>query len=155
MFVDNVVMQLIQYFSQFDVILISNMFGDIFSDEVSVLVGFMGLLFLVLVGVYIFMFEFIYGFFLQAVGQDIVNFMVVIFFVVMLVEFFGMNEVVKSICIIVQYVLEKGIGMFEFKLNIVYGCSKIGDFIVYFVVDLEEEILVWEDKANQQMLMII
>ncbi|WP_240041698.1 isocitrate/isopropylmalate family dehydrogenase, partial [Okeania hirsuta] len=44
MFVDNAAMQLIQYPKQFDVILTSNMFGDILSDEASVLPGSMGLL---------------------------------------------------------------------------------------------------------------
>ena len=44
MFVDNAAMQLIQYPKQFDVMLTSNMFGDILSDEASVIAGSMGLL---------------------------------------------------------------------------------------------------------------
>jgi len=44
MYVDNAAMQIIRDPSQFDVILTSNMFGDILSDEASVLAGSIGLL---------------------------------------------------------------------------------------------------------------
>ena len=44
MYVDNAAMQLIKNPSQFDVILTSNMFGDILSDEASVLAGSLGML---------------------------------------------------------------------------------------------------------------
>ncbi len=44
MYVDNAAMQLIRQPSQFDVIVTSNIFGDILSDEASVLTGSIGLL---------------------------------------------------------------------------------------------------------------
>jgi 3-isopropylmalate dehydrogenase len=44
MLVDNAAMQLVRCPSQFDVIVTSNMFGDILSDEASVLTGSIGLL---------------------------------------------------------------------------------------------------------------
>jgi 3-isopropylmalate dehydrogenase len=44
LFVDNAAMQIIQNPSQFDVILTENMFGDIISDEASVIGGSIGLL---------------------------------------------------------------------------------------------------------------
>ena len=44
LFVDNAAMQIIQNPKQFDVILTENMFGDIISDEASVLSGSLGLL---------------------------------------------------------------------------------------------------------------
>jgi len=44
LFVDNADKQLIQYPKQFDVVLTSNMFGDILPDEASELSGSMGLL---------------------------------------------------------------------------------------------------------------
>ncbi len=43
MFVDNAAMQIIFNPKQFDVILTENMFGDIISDEASVLSGSLGL----------------------------------------------------------------------------------------------------------------
>ena len=44
MYVDNCAMQLIRYPKQFDTILCPNMFGDILSDEASMLVGSLGML---------------------------------------------------------------------------------------------------------------
>ena len=44
MFVDNAAMQLIQWPGKFDVIVTENMFGDILSDEASVITGSLGLL---------------------------------------------------------------------------------------------------------------
>ena len=44
MYVDNAAMQLIRYPKQFDVILTGNLFGDILSDEASMLSGSIGLL---------------------------------------------------------------------------------------------------------------
>lgn len=44
MYVDNCAMQLIKDPNQFDVILTSNMFGDILSDEASIISGLIGML---------------------------------------------------------------------------------------------------------------
>jgi 3-isopropylmalate dehydrogenase len=44
MYVDNATMQLIKHPHQFDVVLASNMFGDIISDECAMMTGSMGLL---------------------------------------------------------------------------------------------------------------
>eukprot|EP00968_Pinguiococcus_pyrenoidosus_P020427 scaffold2393_cov267-Pinguiococcus_pyrenoidosus.AAC.10 len=44
MYVDNAAMQLIRYPKQFDTIVCGNIFGDILSDEASMLVGSLGML---------------------------------------------------------------------------------------------------------------
>jgi len=44
LFVDNAAMQMIQNPKQFDVILTENLFGDVISDEASVIGGSIGLL---------------------------------------------------------------------------------------------------------------
>ncbi|MCK7539794.1 MAG: isocitrate/isopropylmalate family dehydrogenase [Marinilabiliales bacterium] len=44
LFVDNAAMQIIQNPARFDVILTENMFGDILTDEASVISGSLGLL---------------------------------------------------------------------------------------------------------------
>ena len=44
MYIDNAAMQLIKYPSQFDVLLCSNLFGDILSDECAMITGSMGML---------------------------------------------------------------------------------------------------------------
>ncbi|PMZ24107.1 3-isopropylmalate dehydrogenase, partial [Pseudomonas sp. FW306-02-F04-BA] len=61
MFVDNAAMQIILNPAQFDVVLTENMFGDIISDEASVLSGSLGLLPSASVGNTVALFEPIHG----------------------------------------------------------------------------------------------
>lgn len=75
MFVDNAAMQIILNPKQFDIILTENMFGDIISDEASVISGSLGLLPSASVGINksIALFEPIHGSYPQAAGKDIAN----------------------------------------------------------------------------------
>lgn len=73
MFVDNAAMQLIQWPGRFDVIVTENMFGDILSDEASVLTGSLGLLPSASVGLLTSVFEPIHGSYPQAAGKNIAN----------------------------------------------------------------------------------
>ena len=73
MFIDNASMQIIINPKQFDVILTENMFGDIISDEASVLSGSLGMLPSASVGEKSAMFEPIHGSYPQAAGKDIAN----------------------------------------------------------------------------------
>ena len=73
MFVDNAAMQIMLNPKQFDVVLTENMFGDIISDEASVLSGSLGLLPSSSVGVCTALFEPIHGSYPQAAGKDIAN----------------------------------------------------------------------------------
>ena len=155
MFVDNAAMQLIQYPAQFDVILTSNLFGDILSDEASVLTGSMGLLPSASIGLHTSLFEPIHGSYPQAAGEDIANPMAAILSAAMLVESLGLIEVAQAIRFAVQYVLEKGIGTPELQPTMAYGCSQIGDLIAHLVAEPKEEILVKTDKISQRLSTII
>ena len=73
MFVDNAAMQLIQNPGRFDVIVTENMFGDILSDEASVLAGSLGLLPSASIGMSTSIFEPIHGSYPQAAGKNIAN----------------------------------------------------------------------------------
>jgi 3-isopropylmalate dehydrogenase len=73
MFVDNAAMQLIQWPGKFDVIVTENMFGDILSDEASVITGSLGLLPSASVGLSTSVFEPIHGSYPQAAGKNIAN----------------------------------------------------------------------------------
>jgi 3-isopropylmalate dehydrogenase len=73
MFVDNAAMQIIVNPKQFDVILTENMFGDIISDEASVISGSLGMLPSASVGEHTALFEPIHGSYPQAAGKDIAN----------------------------------------------------------------------------------
>jgi 3-isopropylmalate dehydrogenase len=73
LFVDNAAMQIILNPKQFDVVLTENMFGDIISDEASVITGSLGLLPSASVGKGNALFEPIHGSYPQAAGKDIAN----------------------------------------------------------------------------------
>jgi 3-isopropylmalate dehydrogenase len=73
MFVDNAAMQIIQWPKKFDVMVTENMFGDILSDEASVITGSLGLLPSASVGIHTSVFEPIHGSYPQAAGKDIAN----------------------------------------------------------------------------------
>jgi 3-isopropylmalate dehydrogenase len=73
MYVDNAAMQLIAKPSQFDVIVTNNMFGDILSDEASMLAGSLGLLPSASIGGKIGLFEPVHGSAPDIAGKGIAN----------------------------------------------------------------------------------
>ena len=92
MFVDNAAMQIILNPKQFDIILTENMFGDIISDEASVLSGSLGLMPSASVGNKSVLFEPIHGSYPQATGKDIANPIGSILSTAMMLEYLGMRE---------------------------------------------------------------
>lgn len=155
MFVDNAAMQLIQNPGQFDVILTENLFGDVLSDEASVLAGSMGLLPSASIGIHTSLFEPIHGSYPQAAGEDIANPMAAILSAAMLVESLGMHEAATAIRFSVQHILEKGIGTPELQPAITYSCSQVGDLTALLVADPKEEILIKTEGISQRVSTII
>ncbi|HMQ47781.1 MAG TPA: 3-isopropylmalate dehydrogenase [Saprospiraceae bacterium] len=154
MFVDNAAMQLIQYPKQFDVLLTSNMFGDILSDEASVLTGSMGLLPSASIGLHTSLFEPIHGSYPQATGKDIANPMATILSAAMMLDALEMPEAAQLVRNTVQYILEKGIGTPELNPSVTYGCAQIGDLAAHLIAS-EDQILLREDKISHGISTII
>jgi 3-isopropylmalate dehydrogenase len=102
MFVDNAAMQLVTFPAKFDVILTENMFGDILSDEASVLTGSIGLLPSASYGLSSPLFEPIHGSYPQAAGKNIANPIATILSAAMMLrDAFGLEreaDAVKSAC---------------------------------------------------------
>ena len=92
MFVDNASMKLIQDPRFFDVIVTENTFGDILTDEASVVSGSMGLLPSSSIGESTPVFEPIHGSWPQAAGLDIANPLAQVLSVAMLLEHFGLSK---------------------------------------------------------------
>ncbi len=91
--VDNTAMQLVLDPYQFDVIVTENMFGDILSDEVSGLIGGLGLAPGANIGKELAIFEAVHGSALDIAGQGIANPTAVILAACMLLEHVGQDEV--------------------------------------------------------------
>jgi 3-isopropylmalate dehydrogenase len=92
LFVDNAAMQIILNPAQFDVVLTENLFGDIISDEASVLAGSLGMLPSASLGNTVALFEPIHGSYPQAKGKDIANPMGSILSAAMLLDHVGMQK---------------------------------------------------------------
>lgn len=91
MYVDNAAMRMIQDPRFFDVMVTENTFGDILTDEGSVITGSMGLLPSASLGLGTPLFEPIHGSWPQAAGKDIANPLAQILSVAMLLEHFKLT----------------------------------------------------------------
>ncbi|RIV68535.1 3-isopropylmalate dehydrogenase [Flagellimonas aequoris] len=138
LFVDNAAMQIILNPTQFDVILTENMFGDILSDEGSVISGSIGLLASASVGDENALFEPIHGSYPQAKGKDIANPIASILSAAMLLEHFGLHEEAMAVKKAVDKSLKKGIVTSDLKSKSQYGTNQVGDFIAHNIVDIED-----------------
>ena len=98
MYVDNAAMKLITWPKFFDVIVTENTFGDILTDEASVISGSMGLLASASIGEHTGVFEPIHGSYPQAAGKNIANPLATILSAAMMFEYaFGLMEEGKAI----------------------------------------------------------
>lgn len=136
MFVDNAAMKLIQNPSCFDVIVTENMFGDILSDEASVITGSLGMLPSASVGLSTSVFEPIHGSYYQAAGKNIANPVATILSAAMLLET-GLKLTTESIALknAVGKSLEEGIVTEDLDRNNPHTTSEVGDRIAEYVLN--------------------
>jgi len=130
LYVDNAAMQMILNPRQFDVILTENMFGDIISDEASVIGGSIGLLASASVGDKYAMFEPIHGSFPQATGKGIANPIAAILSAAMLLDHFELTDEAD----LIRKAVDKSLKLYITTpdLNTKFDnitTSKVGDFI--------------------------
>ena len=139
LFVDNAAMQLILNPKQFDVILTENMFGDILSDEASVIGGSIGLLASASIGGEIGLFEPIHGSFPEGKDKGIANPIASILSAAMLLEHFGLNEEANRIVAAVDKSLELSITTPDLNSeNKHITTTNVGDFIEDFILNPED-----------------
>jgi len=129
LFVDNAAMQMILAPSQFDVILTSNLFGDIISDEGSVIGGSIGLLPSASVGATHALFEPIHGSFPQGTGKGIANPIAMILSAAMMLTHFDMDKEANAITNAVDLALAQGVCTPEIFPECNYSTSDVGNFI--------------------------
>lgn len=110
MYVDNASMQLVRNPRQFDVIVTSNLFGDILSDEASMITGSIGMLPSASLAEGNFgMYEPVHGSAPDIAGQDKANPMATILSVAMMLRYtFGLLEEADAVETAVKRILEKG-----------------------------------------------
>lgn len=130
MFVDNAAMQIIQWPKKFDVMVTENMFGDILSDEASVITGSLGLLPSASVGIHTSVFEPIHGSYPQAAGKDIANPIATVLSAAMLLEVaLNLKEEAKVIRDVVGRSMEAGIVTEDISEGKAYKTSEVGNWL--------------------------
>lgn len=131
-FVDAVAMRLIQWPNTYDVLITENLFGDILTDEASVISGSMGLMPSASIGNKNSLFEPIHGSFPQATGKNIANPLAAILSAAMMFEMaFNLKEEAECIKKSVEKSLEKGIITEDLAQNNekAFKTNDIGDFL--------------------------
>lgn len=108
-YVDNCAMQLIRWPKQFDVIVTTNLFGDILSDEASMLTGSIGMLPSASLGGRVGLYEPIHGSAPDIAGQDVANPIATILSAAMMLRHsFDLEDDAAAIERAVSRVLEQG-----------------------------------------------
>ena len=109
-FVDAVAMRLVQWPNSYDVLITENLFGDILTDEASVISGSMGLMPSASLGLKTSLFEPIHGSYPQAAGKDIANPLATVLSAAMMFEdAFQLKSEAQAIRDVVNQSLAEGI----------------------------------------------
>lgn len=133
LYVDNAAMQIILNPRQFDVIVTENMFGDILSDEASVITGSLGLLPSASIGNKTALFEPIHGSYPQATGKDIANPIGSILSAALLLDHFGLHVESALVREAVKWTLKNGFVTKDIEPVNFYFTSTIGDLISDYI----------------------
>ncbi len=129
MYVDNAAMQIIKRPIMFDVILTDNIFGDILSDEASVIAGSIGLLPSASLGEKISLYEPIHGSFPKAAGTNTANPIGSILSAAMMLKYsFDLAEESETVVNAVKKTIEDGFGTKDISPNPL-TTSELGDKI--------------------------
>ncbi|GAA0179375.1 3-isopropylmalate dehydrogenase [Clostridium sediminicola] len=137
LYVDNAAMQLVTNPKQFDVIVTGNMFGDIISDEASVLTGSLGMLPSASLGDNKFgLYEPIHGSAPDIAGKGIANPIATIMSISMMLKYtFGMNEAAEDINTAVKKALALGYRTADIheEGKTLLSTSEMGDKVVELI----------------------
>ena len=130
-FVDAVAMRLVQWPNSYDVLITENLFGDILTDEASVISGSMGLMPSASVGEKTSLYEPIHGSYPQATGKDIANPLATILSAAMMFEdAFNLKEEAAAIRNVVNKSLAEGIVTEDLSGDKKsYRTSEVGDWL--------------------------
>jgi len=135
MFVDNAAMRIIQSPKNFDVVVTENLFGDILTDEASVITGSLGMLPSASIGVHTSLFEPIHGSYPQAAGKNIANPLAAILSAALMFEYaFELKEEGALIRQAVSASIEAGIVTEDIANGQkAYKTSEVGQWVLNYI----------------------
>ncbi|HNX68662.1 MAG TPA: 3-isopropylmalate dehydrogenase [Candidatus Omnitrophota bacterium] len=132
-YVDDCAMQLIRDPKQFDVIVTSNLFGDILSDESAMLTGSIGMLPSASLGDKVAMYEPVHGSAPDIAGKDMANPLATILSLAMMLEYsFHQSKAARAVEAAVEKTLAEGYRSADIYTEgtTKVGCAKMGDLVV-------------------------
>ena len=136
LYVDNAAMKIIVNPRQFDVILTDNLFGDILSDEASVISGSIGLLASTSIGEKSVLFEPIHGSFPEMKGKNLANPLATILSAALLLEHFKLYEEADAIKNAVEKSIEHHITTPDINTTKKFAhTTTVGEFISEYIID--------------------
>ncbi len=129
-FVDAVAMRLVQWPKEYDVLITENLFGDILTDEASVISGSMGLMPSASLGETIGLYEPIHGSYPQAAGKDIANPLATVLSAAMMFEDLGLSTEAQAIRDVVNKSLKEGVVTEDLSEgHKAYRTSEVGNWL--------------------------
>lgn len=136
LYIDNAAMQLIINPRKFDVILTENLFGDILSDEASVVSGSIGLSASASIGDKSVLFEPTHGSYNQYQGKNIANPLATILSAAMLLEHFNLHEEADAVHNAVEKSIELNIMTPDLNSTKKHASTTdVGEFISDYIID--------------------
>ncbi|MBI1977480.1 MAG: 3-isopropylmalate dehydrogenase [Candidatus Omnitrophica bacterium] len=131
LYVDNCAMQLIRNPKQFDVILTTNLFGDILSDEAAMLTGSIGMLPSASLGDHHALYEPVHGSAPDIAGKNQANPIAAILSVAMMLRYtFGLYDLALAVEGAVRNVLKEGYRTRDLSVDGTVSTSQMSDLIV-------------------------
>ena len=131
-FVDAVAMRLVQWPNAYDVLITENLFGDILTDEASVISGSMGLMPSASLGEKAALFEPIHGSYPQAAGKNIANPLATVLSAAMMFETaFNLHDEGQAIREVVNRSLDAGVVTADLAgEQRAYQTTEVGDWLI-------------------------
>ena len=137
LYIDNAAMQMILNPTRFDVVLTANLFGDILSDEASVIGGSLGLLPSASIGDSRCLFEPVHGSYPEGAGKDIANPTAMILSIAMMLDHFEMHDEARDIYNAIDTCMEKSIMTSDLNPEVSFTCSQFGDIVESIILGEE------------------
>jgi 3-isopropylmalate dehydrogenase len=124
--------------------LTENLFGDILSDEASVIAGSIGLSASASFGTSNALFEPIHGSYPKAKGKNIANPIASILSAAMLLEHFGLHEEAKKVREAVEKSIEYNVVTMDLNPGTSFGTNEVGDFVSNYILN-KDDLLYFND----------
>lgn len=135
MFVDNAAMKIITNPAHFDVVLTENMFGDILTDEASVIAGSLGLLPSASLGSETKLFEPIHGSYPEVAGKNVANPLAAILSAALMLEIaLDAPREAGLIRLAVEASMKDGFVTEDIDPKTAKSTSEVGDYIAEFIL---------------------